>query len=97
MIRNQLTKSTHDDLTKLTLEELFIVAEQYGTVSIFGNNRKSPPDKYNVNISFQTIPGVRLDAKSEYNLNIFEAFHQAISKARQIVENVSEIHSHNDS
>lgn len=69
---------------KRTLEQLFTEAEAFGRIHVFSNTDRPPPKRYSVSIDFNTIPGVKLEAKSGYDLTIHEAFERAIARAKEI-------------
>lgn len=69
-----------------SLEELFVEAEKYGVVTLFGDD--DGPGLYNCKIVFNTISHVKLEAKSDWGLSVNDALTQAIRKAIQIVDSV---------
>lgn len=69
----------------ITLEDLWAKAEGYGYVRIYSSDDASSRDKsYHAYIYFETIPGIRLEAKSAFNLPLRTALEQAIARAEEI-------------
>lgn len=88
--RNQVSTDVREgprSVTLKTLEDLFEEAETYGQVCIFGSSLAKK--HYTVNIAFESIPGVTLEASSDYGLRIEASFEQAIERAKEIVASMS--------
>lgn len=75
-----------EHLRSLTVEQLFEEAERFGNVVIFSSDRERPPACYRCKIEFDSIPGTRLEAKSEFNRTLPDALIEAIDRAKRIVE-----------
>lgn len=82
-----------EQLEKLDIETLWRTAERFGLVHIYASEPKmgdhfTAPivigQNYSCKIEFTTIPGVSLEAKSEYRLSLREALIGAITNARTI-------------
>ena len=78
-----------DVLSEMTLEELLEKAESFGRVYVHASPDKRPPDCYSVGIEFDSVPGTSVKAKSEFAMQIHEAFMQAIKRAQLITEQYS--------
>jgi len=78
--------ATTEDLTKLTLEDLFNKAATYGRINVFATDNMEHPKRYQVDIHFESVPGTSVEASSEFDMEINEAFIQAITRAQKIVE-----------
>ena len=77
-------KLTNKDIT---LEQLFSEAEQYGFVRVYSSNKSVNRSRgYKVTIEFETVPGVLLEAGSEYGLSLHDALVEAVERASLIVK-----------
>ena len=79
-----------DRFSRLTLEQLFGYAEQFGRVYIFSSDSAAPPECYSATIEFNSIPGVALKATSEFKLPLSFALMQAIDRAEQVAATYGE-------
>ena len=82
----KVNPETAERLKGLTLEELFEAAAKFGAISVYSSDTEPHPDRYRVKIQFDSIPGTKVEATSEFGQNIFMAFIQAIDRAERIVE-----------
>lgn len=73
-------------LRTLSLEHLFAQAETFGAVMIHGSRDVRPPDCYSCKISFDSIPGTNVEARSEFGRSLPDALIEAIDRATRIAE-----------
>lgn len=86
---NAITTITADEKTRLeslTLRDLLTEAEKYGNIYVHSSDNDRPPKCYSVSITFDTSPGTKVSAKSEFDMTIEDAFVLAILRARGIVD-----------
>ena len=74
-------------LKALTLVDLFRHAEKFGNLTIYSSALKPPPECYRAAIQFESIPGTKLVARSEFKRSIEFALIEAIDRAERIVGN----------
>ena len=76
------------DYHKMTLDQLWAVASEYGHVSIRSGNLAIGKEYYvSATITFNTIPGTELEAKSGINCTTpIEALVEAIENAEKILK-----------
>lgn len=80
---NKLPAKQETSLRSLNMEDLFNEARKHGRVHIFTGQHGG----YNAWIEFETIPGTKLEAKSEFGLQTVNlALADAIEKAKLIKE-----------
>ena len=85
-----ITLDAHaEQLTELTLIQLFEEAEAFGRINVHSSSDAVGLKRYHVSIEFQTIPGTDLKAGSEFRMEIHDAFIMAITRARTIVSQFS--------
>lgn len=67
-----------------SLEAIWARAEAYGSVGIYSSTDTPLPNRYCATITFQTISGTELRARSEHWMPLKEALLQAMSRAEVI-------------
>ena len=83
-LTNRAPDTTAAQAAATTLADLWANAEAHGHVRIHSGENYPRPRSYHCVITFPTIEGTALEARSEFGQTLVVALNQAIEKAEKI-------------